>query len=1250
MQSTSYEFTARAKPGPERPKLMSGWTLAGFAVLVCIPLVMIFPKKELLEQASQQRLGDLLTINYLSNLLKTEPNNLDLRLLLADHKIFLDDLADIPALVQPALDSTDPEWQTKGLLAEYKYLTRLFVLTPKDSPQLSQLLERRRAIFFRLANRSWDVPTLIYLAGQADQLHERGLATLIYQSISDASESAPLGWFVASAKRALSAGDFQLAAHLYFIARHRTYLRDRQREYLIAGLRALMSGGLYEQAMQQMDRQVGDLEDDSDTLYELIHLARAANDQLRAVRYTKRLLHMSQKEQPADLLARFNFNWLGIGDANAASEQPEFGTDSIRPYNEKSYQLAYDVFVGNGKLADAMRVAEAAVRQVPKQTIWHKRLAQTAGWNNKPEIALREWKWILHHGGGQDALRAVLQLAPGQDDYDALLDAWQRVAATQKLDVAQWNNLSSLFEQTGQQEAGIKFFERRYAVDHLTLQLEIAARLAERSGDDARATDLYLRLLKNHGFNSGWLIKIANLYLNKGEYRKAYDLLQKNSANIDAKDAVYWKAMADLAWQLQLDSDARKDYRHLAESGNLAREDFSRLIYLLDDTQQQEKAALAEMAYNRFADLDMLLRALDIYATTGDLQAQKRLFASVAGNPKVHVSDSARFFMLRAQYFQASGEFNEAREDFRHAAAIAPDDANTGNALLWFMIDARDLPALREMIARIVARGDQQDPAYWGVLAAAYQALDQPSRAVAYYGRQLKHGGQDFLWLVNYADALEQDQQAGMAARVRRHAWLQLQKRLAGKPVKPPFSADMQAAARLALLNAPGDPSLNLVRLVLRQDRLLNSAAVTNRKADDMELGWATAMNKRDAAADRMVDELALGWAMSTEQSANAKAWLWQRYGQSLNRPLWADTSVALAENDTTRLDKLLAEQGDGMSMLVRHDVALAVGQDRYAQSIVFDDLTQNPYDEEAQSRLTEDALAYAGYVEFGLQHQQIASLYRNIQSTRLEMPLTQQVRFGIELWNTRQGNDVLPDFGPVPPTEKIAGIFLRNHGSLGDTGISVQRRNELANTTEVRIDHAMNVLPRIELELGAEFNADAPESTDLLVFGMRSQLRTAVTYTFNKRDYVNVEPGWVRYYTQTGQYLGNGDHISWELGHQFRTEYPDWKVWLTGTHVRFNSAANTTLPLPDNQNVYGLCTGFGQTYQLAYTQAWRPFTYYCATDNNLSGQGYNAQFGLAGSVAGHDRLGLSVSLERGGVNLVDGLSRELKLSYRYFY
>jgi hypothetical protein len=90
-------------------------------------------------------------------------------------------------------------------------------------------------------------------------------------------------------------------------------------------------------------------------------------------------------------------------------------------------------------------------------------------------------------------------------------------------------------------------------------------------------------------------------------------------------------------------------------------------------------------------------------------------------------------------------------------------------------------------------------------------------------------------------------------------------------------------------------------------------------------------------------------------------------------------------------------------------------------------------------------------------------------------------------------------------------------------------------------------------------------------------------------------------------------------------------------------------LPLPDNMNIYGACFGTGELNRRVYTYAWRPYVDGCATNNDLSGQGYNAMLGLAGSVAGRDQLSLTLSQVRGGANLVNGLIREFKLNYRYF-
>jgi hypothetical protein len=166
----------------------------------------------------------------------------------------------------------------------------------------------------------------------------------------------------------------------------------------------------------------------------------------------------------------------------------------------------------------------------------------------------------------------------------------------------------------------------------------------------------------------------------------------------------------------------------------------------------------------------------------------------------------------------------------------------------------------------------------------------------------------------------------------------------------------------------------------------------------------------------------------------------------------------------------------------------------------------------------------------------------------------------------------------------------------------------------------------------------------------MRDRFDIGLLYRFGKREYVHIQPAWSRYYTQSGEFSGSGKQYSWELGHLIRTEYPDLKVRVTGVHAGFNSAANAVLAVPGNVNIYGLCIDAGETYRNSYSQSWRPSLDLCATHNDLSGRGYNAGLGLVGSVAGHDQLSLGWRQESGGVNIVNGLSRELRLSYRYFY
>lgn len=1229
MLSTNYEFTARGKLNAPRPRLLSGWALTGFALAVLLLLAMIFPKHELVKQALQDRLGDPLSTNYLVNLLRTDPENQELRLLLAEHQIFLGEMNDVPLLLEPVLRSSNPDWQARGYLAQYKYVTALYLLSEKDFTRQSELLQRRREIFSLLVTRLWPMQTLVYLASQANELGEADSARLLYRQIKQDPRQMSAEWYAGKAAQELGKSHYELAALLYFIARQEARLLANQREYYFAGIKALMANSMFVEAMVSADLYLGNLEDDSATLYFLAQTARAANDTVRADKYARKMVHLSMRKSEPGWFARLQLNPIATARAADDETAPEIKIpDRMRPYDRKTYLLAYEIFLGNRNLADAYRVALAAVRQVPKDAEWHKRLAQVAEWYGRPETALREWRWLSLHGGGEEAMLAVLRLAPELGEYDTLVEAWKQIAARHPLDEAQWRALADLYEQAGNVSDGIAYFEAQYARGKDPLLLELAAGMAQRSGDDEGANKLYWRLIKQHGMNSARLLKVTTWYLQKGRYQDAYDLLKKHAGDADKKDFTYWKLLADLAWQLQHDDVATENYQRLAASGNMAREDFNRLIYLLGPAHRREAAALAEMAYDKYGDQDMLLRALDIHAARNDLAAQKRLFEKVADNHGSDFSGNARFYMMRAQYWQAAGKMNAARADFRHAAAISPGDANSNNAMLWFLIDAHDHQALTENIVKVVRQSGLNNPAYWGALAAACQELGQPARAVAFYKLQLKRNKQDFLWLLGFADALEQNHQPGLAWRVRRQAWVDMHNRKQDSAIRLPLTPAMLAAARLTLLNEPHDPALALVRSVLRQDRLL----------------------KRDDAADQLTNELVLGWAASTEQNANAKAWLWKRYGLNLRRPLWAEAMIAVAENDSEKLDRLLAGQAEGLSPLVRHDAAQAMQQNRYAQSIVFEALAADPEDNEAHQRLSDDALATASQVNIELRDEQIGTLHNMVQNLQIETPVSNRARLAVELGNTRQAVDDPLQLADFPPTERIAGLILKVHGNSGDTRIAMRKRDEYAGTTELTATHERLVAEGVNLRLNAEFNAEATESGDMRVFGMRNQFDAALQYAFSKREYVRLQPVAARYYTQQGEFIGSGNHFNWEFGHHLRTDTPALTVKLNGEYTHFASDDASPILLPGDTAAYGVCLGYGESYKLAYTRAWRPFFDYCATNNNVSGQGYNATVGMVGPLGGHDGLAVTLHQEFGSVTVSDGLVRELTVRYRYYF
>ncbi|MGZ5160339.1 MAG: tetratricopeptide repeat protein, partial [Burkholderiales bacterium] len=372
----SNESRSPAPPDLPRQRLTSPWTLLGVAVVVGVTLVLIFPGRGLLTQSSRQK-PDEVSLTYLSNLAREQPDNPEVRFTLAQKQVEAGRIPDARAALEPLYNSPDPAVRQRARLTDFKLQMQQMQALPPNSIERQRESERLRQELVAMTQYEWNAAGLLDLANLATQLNAPKLRAELYLRIARSDNKLSRQWTDEAARAVLADGEYATAAEIYFIAQRRAESRADQRYYFIAALNAYQAGNMVREAVAAADQHLGALEDDDETLRYLIRLARMGNDMPRAERYAKKLLRMSQQNAL--------MQWLNallervVRPARAADARPGMTDNAMlgmRPYNREDYELAYDVFLANRNLKDAYRVAAAAVQQVPNDIAWRERLAQ----------------------------------------------------------------------------------------------------------------------------------------------------------------------------------------------------------------------------------------------------------------------------------------------------------------------------------------------------------------------------------------------------------------------------------------------------------------------------------------------------------------------------------------------------------------------------------------------------------------------------------------------------------------------------------------------------------------------------------------------------------------------------------------------------------------------------------------------------------------------------------------------------------
>lgn len=932
--------------------------------------------------------------------------------------------------------------------------------------------------------------------------------------------------------------------------------------------------------------------------------------------------------------------------------------EQLRPFDPQDYALAYDALVGAGDLRRAYELATKAVEAVPRDRSWRLRLAQISLWTQKPEVAAAQWFALFEQGDhSAETVAKVMELAPWADRPLMALQAWSIHAQRQRLPDSDWRQMFALYEAAAEPVLGADFFMGQFRRTANPLLLEFAARLYESAGDDPRAAAAYQERAGLEPFSMDVVLRAVVIALRRGDMPQALALLQTHEARVPLDAAPYWRLLGQVAWQLGDYRSARTGYERFASSPEAGAADWSRLVFLVRQDHPAQAAGLAIEAYKQFKQPEQLLFGLGLYAELRDLAAQERVWALLGEEADALAATDTRFLLLRARFHQAKEAPEQAWTDLRQALRQTPQGPDVVLASLWFAMDTRKTSELQALLKDKVALAETQ-PALWPAFAAATQQLERYREAARWYGKILQGQRDDPLTLLNYADVRERLGHTGMADRLRRHAWLQLQARLPAGQTRPALGASLEQTTllRLRLLNQSGDPALATVRQLVSRMQAPAASPLSNE-----------------------AQVLVLGWAVLKEQLENARAWMWRRYArQTLEQaPLWGQAQVALKLEDTGAMDNLLLRNSDALPVYNRYDMAYALGRREEAQEVAFQGMSHLD-DEPLHDRYRQHVPLAANYVQLESEWERGSGLDASGLHFETRLAVAPQVFVLLQGSNQWQTPDDATFSGLAASNQQLRSVELQWADNRTSNRLALFRQNELGDGTGLRWNHTRRMEGRWTLDTALAYHAASSISVPMRLAGHEDSVSASVNYALGRREYLRATPQLAQYFSRSGSALGSSQGLDLEAGYRIRLEYPDWRVRAFARQQQYmradalDTATLEALPadiqtaigngtqngvayfIPESSTRTGLCVDMGeniggQNLQLNYSRAWRPFVNACLSSDTVAGAGYNTTLGVAGSLSGEDHMRLQWDSTQGS-EPAKGNSNTLSLRYRHYF
>jgi len=898
---------------------------------------------------------------------------------------------------------------------------------------------------------------------------------------------------------------------------------------------------------------------------------------------------------------------------------------------DEELRLLLQVFLYQGDLKNAYKVATLASSKYPSSYYWNKKMVDVCKWTGRTVESmkhLRKMYNIKRDEKIEEALIAYGVKTYQYEEIEPLVVNRARANPSEKnIDL-----MIKVYRKLGYPEKVVAVLDEQYKKDSKNRLLLTKALIISLEMGDLKLASKYVKLLeKDKPYSKKDAALIAKYYYVSHNISRGYTALSyvENRENEKKEDhKKYYELRSDLGWYLQKNREAAEASLHLMEHNSSRLVDYERVSFVYQKSNPKLAADATRMAYEKYQLSYLFYSYANSALNLKQYRSLRRMIEDIDEDKSPLVYESM-YWLIKSKVYAHYKEYKKEKYALSKAYALEPNNMQIKLELLWFYMDQNDIQKIKILLSDMAESPKLKSNLYFP-MASAYYNINDINRA-SYYAQKLIYLNDPTIRLVEF-ELLEayiaQARQDEYGFKIKMNA---IEKRLRNKAKQnPKLKKNDKYLSRY----------LRVAMYVLNPDKF------------EKKLKKAKPYLKQ-----QNYDEIAYSWAMKN----GAKEKSLKIYHHIDKKELWMEFSNALTFEKHTKIENTLERHLyniaiDDASVAAYKDGQISLSQSMGYESTLHNQKSQNSYIQHLSlSRERSDELDIKTAYYFR------EPLLQKFMDVKNKTYLQDGYTLLTHLFYTNNKSTDETLFTNVEENTLYLGVGLKRLYNRGELEVMTQYHSAMKNYMEYRLSGKYKASTDIILSANVGKNMNTQESTQLLLGGKKDSVGVNLTWSILNSTSIDFHTEYNEYASQDNVNLGTGRYARVLIARQIRSGYPDFRAGIYYDRGLYDETSGsrgvidtlTTTPfnvLPVDFYNVGMSLSYGMANSGLYTRVWRPYIelspYY---NSDLDDYTYGFNMGIGGKVLHQDHLSVGATYTN-SVNGIGGKIWELYLNYQFMY